>query len=295
MSIPRKIRLATVFTTVADEGGFRAAGRKLGLSPAQVSKGVTDMEAELGTALLYRSTRNLKLTKAAEEVLPHFRDMVDSFDRGMKLLETRSPSELRVSIPSALVAPFFTQIITEWQSMNEETRLVLDVQDDHHLRANTNTDLFIRIGGPEQDMRIARLICEVSGYLGVLAGAFPVAQTADDLRSLPLAVPLAMKSGFNWTHTKNQEQVRLGEDAVFVVNNTQMLRELLLSGQVVTPVFDFEEQTSSGHGLVENVAPEWCPGVMPVRAVYASERPILSPARDLVEFLSERLSITLRK
>ena len=295
MSIPRKMRLATVFTTVADEGGFRAAGRKLGLSPAQVSQGVTDLEAVLGTALLYRSTRKLQLTKAAEAILPHFRDMVESFERGIYLLDKSHPSEIRVSLPSALVTSFFAKVMMDWQAQNNKTRLVLEVRDDHQIRAGTNADLFIRIGGPEQDMRIARLLCEVTGYLAMVSDAFPRAHTADDLRNLPLAVPFAMQRGFPWTHKESGEVVKLGSDASITVNNTQLLNGLLLTGRVVAPVFDFERRPPINDAELVNAAPDWQASSLTVRAIYASDRPTLSPARDLVEFLSEMLPVDLRK
>jgi len=72
MSVPRRMRLVSVFVSVVEAGGFRAAGRKLALSPAQVSQAVKDLEADLGVALLYRSTRRLQLTRAAEDSLPYF-------------------------------------------------------------------------------------------------------------------------------------------------------------------------------------------------------------------------------
>ncbi|MEE2945509.1 MAG: LysR family transcriptional regulator [Pseudomonadota bacterium] len=295
MSISRKIRLAAVFTAVADEGGFRAAGRKLDLSPAQVSQGVTDLEAELGTALFYRSTRKLQLTQAAEAVLPHFRNMMDSFDRGVSLLATSDPTEIRLSIPTALVTSFFAKALSDWQAENIQTRVLLDVSDGHHLRADTNADLFIRIGGPEDDMRIARLLCEVTGFLAMRKGAFTAAKSADDLKRLPLAMPMGLKRGFLWTHKKSEEQVMLGPSAIFTVNNTQMLRELMLAGHVVSPVFDFEQETFDDRLEIVNAAPDWFAGTLPVRAVYASDRPVLSPAKSLIEFLGQRLASSLKQ
>lgn len=295
MSISRKMRLAAVFTTVADEGGFRAAGRKLGLSPAQVSQGVTDLEAELGTALLYRSTRKLQLTKAAEAILPHFRNMMDSFDRGVTLLASSDPTEIRLSVPTALVTSFFAKTLSDWHAENPKTRIVLDVSDGHHLRADTNADLLIRIGGPEDDMRIARLLCEITGFLAMRKGAFAAAKSADDLKRLPLAMPMGIKRGFLWTHKKSEEQIILGPSAIFTVNNTQMLRELMLAGNVVSPVFDFEQDTFDDRLEIVNAAPDWFAGKLPVRAVYASDRPVLSPAKSLVEFLGQRLASSLKQ
>ncbi len=294
MSLTRKIRLAAIFTAVAEEGGFRAAGRRLELSPSQVSQGVTDLEAELGTALFYRSTRKLQLTKAAEALLPHFRVMMDGFDAGLALLERGEPNEIRISLPTALAAAPVAELLTEWQAQNADIRMVLDVSDGHHIRADTNADLFIRIGGPADDLRIARLLCEVSGFLAMRPGAFPVAETADDLEKLPLAIPAGLRTGFAWTHKESSERVTLGQSATYTVNNTQMLRELLFTGKVVSPVFDFESEILSDRHALADAAPDWTAGSLPVRAIYASDRPVLSPAKSLVDFLGRSLGSVLR-
>ena len=78
------------------------------------------------------------------------------------------------------------------------------------------------------------------------------------------------------------------------MNNTQMLRELLLTGKVVAPVFDFERRALSDRHALVDVAPDWKAGSLPVRAIYASDRPVLSPAKSLVEFLARSLGRVLQ-
>ncbi|MGQ3028674.1 MAG: LysR family transcriptional regulator, partial [Ferrovibrionaceae bacterium] len=55
-----------VFVQAVRSGSFSAAGRRLGLSPSAVSKVVSRIEDRLGTRLLVRSTRSLKLTAEGE-------------------------------------------------------------------------------------------------------------------------------------------------------------------------------------------------------------------------------------
>jgi DNA-binding transcriptional LysR family regulator len=56
------------FITSADEGSFSAAARRLGLTPAAVSKSVAQLEARLGVRLFQRSTRKLALTTDGERL-----------------------------------------------------------------------------------------------------------------------------------------------------------------------------------------------------------------------------------
>ena len=56
------------FVAAADEGSFSAAARRLGLTPAAVSKSVAQLEARLGVRLFQRSTRQLALTTDGERL-----------------------------------------------------------------------------------------------------------------------------------------------------------------------------------------------------------------------------------
>ena len=53
-----------VFTRVVDVGTFTAAAQTLGLSTAQVSRQVSELESHLQARLLQRTTRRLGLTEA---------------------------------------------------------------------------------------------------------------------------------------------------------------------------------------------------------------------------------------
>ena len=56
------------FVAAADEASFSAAARRLGLTPAAVSKSVARLEAGVGVRLFQRSTRSLSLTAEGERL-----------------------------------------------------------------------------------------------------------------------------------------------------------------------------------------------------------------------------------
>jgi DNA-binding transcriptional LysR family regulator len=58
-----------VFVAVAQERGFSAAARKLGVSPSAASQAVRGLEERLGVTLLLRTTRSVNLTEAGQQLL----------------------------------------------------------------------------------------------------------------------------------------------------------------------------------------------------------------------------------
>jgi DNA-binding transcriptional LysR family regulator len=61
-----RIEAMKVFVTALDEGSLAGAARKLGRSPAAVSRALAFLEAHVGAELLHRTTRNLRLSEAGE-------------------------------------------------------------------------------------------------------------------------------------------------------------------------------------------------------------------------------------
>lgn len=61
-----RIDAMRVFIAALDEGSLAAAARKLGRSPAAVSRAIAFLEGRVGTQLLHRTTRSIKLSEAGE-------------------------------------------------------------------------------------------------------------------------------------------------------------------------------------------------------------------------------------
>ena len=61
-----RIDAMKVFVAALDEGSLAGAGRRLGRSPAAVSRAIAFLEAHVGAELLHRTTRSIKLSEAGE-------------------------------------------------------------------------------------------------------------------------------------------------------------------------------------------------------------------------------------
>jgi DNA-binding transcriptional LysR family regulator len=65
-TIMDRIDAMKVFIAALDEGSLARAGRKLGRSPAAVSRAIAFLEERVGAELLHRTTRSIKLSEAGE-------------------------------------------------------------------------------------------------------------------------------------------------------------------------------------------------------------------------------------
>jgi DNA-binding transcriptional LysR family regulator len=67
----------STFVAVAEAKGFRAAGKKLGVSGSAVSQALRRLEERLGLALVLRTTRSVRLTAAGERLYASVRPALD--------------------------------------------------------------------------------------------------------------------------------------------------------------------------------------------------------------------------
>lgn len=75
-----RIDAMKVFVAALDEGSLAGAGRRLGRSPAAVSRAIALLERHVGAELLHRSTRALKLSEAGERYATACRRVLAELD-----------------------------------------------------------------------------------------------------------------------------------------------------------------------------------------------------------------------
>lgn len=120
-----------VFQRVIDEGGFAAAARALDMSPAGVTRLVTDLEQHLGTRLMQRTTRKLLLTEAGQAYLARVRGILAEVDDA-EAVAGQSTSQLegvlRVLAPPLFANHFFARQMEKWIELYPT--IAIDLQVD---------------------------------------------------------------------------------------------------------------------------------------------------------------------
>ncbi|MBJ9976458.1 LysR family transcriptional regulator [Pseudomonas sp. S75] len=114
------------FARVVEAGGFAAAGRQLGIPKSRLSRRIAELEARLGTRLLQRTTRQLKLTAVGERYLHHCQAMLleaEMADEAVASMSSEPRGRLRVSSPVALAHAFLPPVINRFLTQYPQVQL----------------------------------------------------------------------------------------------------------------------------------------------------------------------------
>ncbi|MFS2194858.1 LysR family transcriptional regulator [Pseudomonas sp. Pseusp88] len=165
-----------LFVRAADLGSLSAAARVMDLSPAVASAALKRLELQLGSRLLTRSTRSLRLTVEGEGFLQYARASLGSLDEGRRLLassQDQYQGVLQLSAPSDFGRNVLLPWLDEFQRQypNLSVRLLLGDQNADLFRQPV--DIALRYGEPEDSSLVAlpvapdnrRVLCASPDYL----------------------------------------------------------------------------------------------------------------------------------
>jgi DNA-binding transcriptional LysR family regulator len=80
------IQSLRVFREIVVAGSFAAAAQRLDMSAPMVSKHLANLEKQLGTRLLHRSSRRLSLTELGQTYFDYCLQALDTLERGQQAL-----------------------------------------------------------------------------------------------------------------------------------------------------------------------------------------------------------------
>jgi len=132
MAAMDRLQSMRVFQQVVDEGGFAAAARKLELTPAAVTRLVSDLEKHLGVRLLQRTTRRLSLTPAGEAYLGRLRGILSDIDEADAVVQAQSremSGTVRILAQPSVATHIIAPAVPEFQRQHPEVLLELHAHD----------------------------------------------------------------------------------------------------------------------------------------------------------------------
>ena len=107
------------FVAVADAGGLARAARQRGSSAPAVTRAITALERRLGTPLLLRTTRSLRLTEAGEAFLADCRRILNELDAAEAAVSGRREEPqgvLAVTAPATFGRRHIAPVLLEFLS-----------------------------------------------------------------------------------------------------------------------------------------------------------------------------------
>jgi DNA-binding transcriptional LysR family regulator len=175
-----------MFVKVAELASFTRAAEHLGMSRARMSTAVRQLESEVGSRLLQRSTRAVRLTSDGEQFLVAARQWVTDADElaGMFQAPSRVSGRVRIDLPQSLARSLFIPRLPELLATHPQLELLLSTTDRRVDVIREGFDCVLRAGKVTEPGLTARRIgempmmnCASPGYLK----KYGTPRTLDDL------------------------------------------------------------------------------------------------------------------
>ena len=165
-----------IFVRTADAGSISAAARSLGLTAAAASIALKRLETRLGSRLLARSTRSMRLTEEGRRYLESVRLALTTLEDGELALKQQSQGlagVLQLSAPSDFGRNALLPWLDEFKTEHPQLRLQLRLDDRHADLFRDAVDVALRFGVPEDSSLVAlpilpghrRIACASPAYL----------------------------------------------------------------------------------------------------------------------------------
>jgi DNA-binding transcriptional LysR family regulator len=284
-----------VFVRVVREGGFSAAARTLDLTPSAVSKLIARLEERIGTRLLARTTRLLRLTEEGEAyhraALGVLQDLNDA-EQAAASGAVRGRVRVNASLPfgTMFVAPSIPQFLARHPDLIVD----LSFTDDVVNLLEQKADIAIRMGNLPDSAMIARklgqsrrVVCAAPSYLK--HNRTPT--TPGDLQHHNCLTFNFRRSRVGWPFRIKGRDLELSIAGNLQVNNGETMRQVTLAGVGVARLGLFHVADAIKAGQLVPLLEKYNPGDLEmIHAVYLGGGQVPGRVRAFVDHIAETVA-----
>ncbi|MEM6621714.1 MAG: LysR family transcriptional regulator [Pseudomonadota bacterium] len=284
------------FVQVVESGSLTRAADTLGVATSAVSRRIKELESHLGTQLMQRTTRQLRLTASGEAFLARAQGILQALqeaeaEAGRDAQQLSGP--LRIAAPLSFGQSHLGPLLLEFAKQNPGLELDVNFSDRMVDLVAEGHDLAVRIGNLSDSSLIARRIAEVRLAV-VAAPAFwdqhGRPEKPEDLAAFPALCYTGSERVDRWGFTRpdgtaGAVQANVAMRATF----GDFLRDAAIEGHgiVLQPSFIIHRAIEAGQ--LEPVLLDHTWPTVTIFAVYPQTRHLSARARAFIDFLRGRI------
>ena len=287
------------FVQVVESGSLTRAAEVLQVATSAVSRRIKDLESRLGTQLLQRTTRQMRLTAAGETFHRRSVEILQALSEA----ETEAGDEsralsgpLRIAAPLSFGDSHLAPILIDFACDHPDVELDVDLSDRMVDLIAEGLDLGVRIGNLRDSSLIARrlvevqqVLCAAPAYLEKhgslstpddLQGHAMLSYTGSDRDEMPTFTGPDGKAG------------QLEGRTVLRSNNGDFLRDAAIGGLGLTLLPSFIVHRAVEDGQLVPILTDHAFRSVAIHIVYPQTRHVSARARAFIEFARTRIGST---
>lgn len=285
-----------IFHRVAELASFSQAALSLNLPKASASTAVQQLEAQLGTRLLHRTTRRVQLTQDGQTFYERSKDVLADMDELQAMFLQQEAAGLcgriRIDMSTGLARDIVIPRLPELLAVHPLLEMELSSTERRVDLVREGFDCVLRTGSVVDTSLIARplgtlrqLNCASPAYIQ----AFGMPQTLADLarhRLIHFVGTLGDKSaGFEYMDDAGTVR-SIAMAGAMTVNNSEAYTAACLAGLGIIQVPQVVESAHLRSGALVQVLPQFPAPPMPLNLLYANRRNLSQRVRVVMDWLA---------
>jgi DNA-binding transcriptional LysR family regulator len=287
-----------IFVRVAELSSFSQAADRLALPKARVSTAVQQLEAQLGTRLLHRTTRRVQMTQDGQAFYERCKDVLADLDElkamfhqpGVQALRGR----LRVDMPTLIARDQLIPRLPEFLAAHPLIDIELSSTDRRVDLVREGFDCVLRVGALADSGLVARPLgqlrqinCASPAYLA----RHGTPQTLSDLAAHRMVhyLPTLGAKPIGWEYVQDGETCSLTMPGALIVNGTEAYQAAGLAGLGLIQLPAAGVRSLIERGLLVEVMPRYQGPPLPVSLLYANRRNLPKRVQVFMAWVGEVL------
>ncbi|WP_350569648.1 LysR family transcriptional regulator [Pseudomonas sp. H26/SER47-MNA-CIBAN-0231] len=279
------------FAVLIEAGSFTLAAQQLGCSKGQLSKRISQLEAQFGVVLLQRTTRRLSLTAAGAALLPQAQALVVQVERARQALarlKDDMAGPVRMTVPVSLGETFFDGLLLEFSGQYPEVQIELELDNSYRDLARDSFDLAIRAEVANDDRLVAKpllawheMTCASPAYLE----RFGEPATPHSLAEHRCLLNSHYSGREEWLYHQQHELLRVRVSGPFASNHYSLLKKAALSGAGIARLPSYLLQAELADGRLRWLLRDYQTRRMPMYLVHPYQGGLPKRTQVLADYL----------
>lgn len=284
-----------VYVSVAEEGGFAAAARKLDISPAAVTRAVVGLEEMLGVKLLLRTTRNVRLTEAGKQFFDDSRSILISIAEATETvsgLNKEPQGTLSITAPVLFGRMYVMPCISEYMQRYPKVKVIAHFVDRITSFVEENMDVAIRIGHlPDSSLRaikvgeVRKVLCASKTYIEENG----IPQHPKELVKHSSIGINVISPHMEWQFGQADDQVSVQLNPRLILNSNEAALAAALKGIGIARLLSYQVKSEVDQGLLQLLLEKFEEASLPVHVVHREDKYGSSKVRAFIDHVAESL------
>jgi len=263
----------------------------LGCSKGQLSKRISQLEAQYSVVLLQRTTRRLSLTAAGAALLPQAQALVVQVERARQALarlKDDMAGPVRMTVPVSLGETFFDGLLLEFSGQYPQVQIELELDNSYRDLSRDGFDLAIRAEVANDDRLVARpllawheMTCASPAYLE----RFGEPATPHALAEHRCLLNSHYSGREEWLYHQQHELLRVRGSGPFASNHYSLLKKAALSGAGIARLPSYLLQAELADGRLRWLLRDYQTRRMPMYLVHPYQGGLPKRTQVLADYL----------